>query len=143
MTEQADEAPGPKQLQAALLAILAARYPLVFSWPPKVPLAIGIDAAVREATGADPFTVHCVLRGWTQRTTYLRSVASGYSRKNLDGSVAGHPTPSQRAHAAASYTRLADYLRREKGMRVHDLDPRLSYRNRAAHHSITGEKASP
>lgn len=65
------------------------------------PLAIGIDKQIRYALGGryGRKPISLVLAWWTRLPDYLRSVARGRPRVNLDGTVAGEVSESHRAKA--------------------------------------------
>jgi len=93
---------------AAILADWRARWPAVFTTP--VPLAIGITRAIKAELGrGHSRDVSSTLHHWTRRSAYLRAVARGDMRRNLDGSAAGIPTDDARAHAQQL---LAQYAHR-------------------------------
>lgn len=66
------------------------------------PLAIGIHAKLRELDpAAFPHrALSRFMRYWTGRRVYLEALAAGAQRVNLDGSLAGSPTPEEMAKAA-------------------------------------------
>jgi len=76
----------------AILAEWQARWPAVFT--KSVPLAIGISRCIKEQlSGQFPKRdIGITLHYWTNRNSYLRAVARGVPRRNLDGSEAGVPT---------------------------------------------------
>jgi len=93
---------------AAIVADWRVRWPAVFTTP--VPLAIGITRAIKaELGGGYSRHVSRTLHHWTRRSAYLRAVARGDMRRNLDGSAAGIPTDDARAHAQQL---LAQYAHR-------------------------------
>ena len=86
----------------ALIAEWCARWPAAFTRP--VPLAVGFSGQIKRALRAEgkPFdnkmlsmTVHL----WSRQSAYLRAVARGEMRVNLDGSEAGLPDDSARQEA--------------------------------------------
>ena len=85
---------------AQILADWRARWPAVFTKP--VPLAIGISRHIKQELGAARpkyREIGSALHYWTNRNGYLRAVARGEMRRNLDGSEAGIPDEETRAHA--------------------------------------------
>ncbi|MGI4942868.1 MAG: ProQ/FINO family protein, partial [Janthinobacterium lividum] len=80
------------------LAEFRRRWPAVFTTP--VPLAIGADKLIRaELSEMTTMRLKEVLGPWTHSTAYLRAVAAGVERINLDGSPGGVPDEEQREHA--------------------------------------------
>src|SRR5690242_2612490 len=100
----------------ALRETLAERYPAVFTWPPTVPLAIGIHQAISEATGVDPKVVGHHLRFWTRQLTYQRRLAAGDQRRNLDGSLAADPIVTEEQREAATQ-QIRDAMATIRGVR--------------------------
>ena len=69
-----------------------------------MPLAVGfsrqIKAALRaEGKGFDRKTLGVTIQQWTTQSAYLRAVARGEVRRNLDGSEAGTPDDAARQSA--------------------------------------------
>jgi sRNA-binding protein len=88
---------------AAILADWRRRWPAVFTRP-VVPLAIGISRDIKatlraEGTAIGHKSITVTLRRWTTRGPYLRAVARGEMRRNLDGSEAGVPDDAARQYA--------------------------------------------
>ena len=84
------------------LADWRTRWPQAFTKP--VPLAVGfsghIKAALRaDGTGYDRKTLGMAIQQWTLQGAYLRAVARGEMRRNLDGSEAGMPDEATRQSA--------------------------------------------
>ncbi|MGH7104510.1 MAG: ProQ/FINO family protein [Acetobacteraceae bacterium] len=78
------------------------RWPAVFTKP--VPLAIGVSRHIRmalqaEGKGIDRKTIGIIVHRWTMQSAYLRAVACGAMRHNLDGSEAGIPDDAARQYA--------------------------------------------
>jgi sRNA-binding protein len=91
---------------AALLADWATRWPAVFTTP--MPLAIGVARRIKDALGqAGHRDIGAALHHWTNRRPYLRAMARGEMRRNLDGSEAGLPDEAARAYARESLARRA------------------------------------
>jgi sRNA-binding protein len=81
-----------------ILAVWQVRWPAVFTKP--VPLAIGISRRMREQLPEFPRReIGIALHSWTNRRGYLRAMARGDMRRNLDGSEAGIPTEEAREQA--------------------------------------------
>jgi sRNA-binding protein len=101
-----------------LNAKLCRLYPAVFSWPPSVPLPVGIDKTIAELMQVDRVVVSQFLWFWTSRTSYLIRMAMGDNRRNLDGSICDQPdTPEgPRIEAikalAKQYQRIGDFGKR-------------------------------
>jgi len=79
---------------AALIAEWRARWPAAFT--KAVPLAAGFSGQIKAALRAedrpiDRKTVSMAIHLWTRQSAYLRAVARGEMRRNLDGSEAGLP----------------------------------------------------
>jgi hypothetical protein len=96
---------GPKRAKrrpqrSALSQRLLRDFPKAFKYPP-VPLAIGIGLKLRELLGAEfkPADIRAFLHAWTSGPRYLKGVARGEMRRNLDGSPAGLPESKHRADA--------------------------------------------
>ena len=85
---------------SALSERLFSEFPKVFKYPP-VPLAMGSGLKLRELLGAEfkPGEIRGFLQAWTSGPRYLKAVARGEMRHNLDGSRAGLPAPEHRADA--------------------------------------------
>ena len=86
----------------AVLAGYRARWPAVFTKP--VPLASGISrhmkaALLADGEAADRKALGVVLHLWTMQSAYLRAMARGDMRRNLDGSEADLPDEAARQHA--------------------------------------------
>jgi sRNA-binding protein len=83
---------------------LFAAFPEAFKYPP-VPLAIGIGPRLCELLSPEfkPAEIRVFLHAWTSGPRYLKAVARGEMRRNLDGSPAGLPEPK---HCAAAKERL-------------------------------------
>ncbi len=74
------------------------RWPAAFTTP--VPLAIGADKLIRaEMPELTAMHFREVLGAWMYSVAYLRAVAAGVERINLDGTPAGVPDEEQRARA--------------------------------------------
>ena len=84
----------------ALAERLFRDFPNVFKYPP-VPLAMGSGLKLRELLGTEfkPAEMRAFLQAWTSGPRYLKAVARGEMRHNLDGSPAGLPAPEHRADA--------------------------------------------
>jgi sRNA-binding protein len=86
----------------ALIAEWCARWPAAFTKP--VPLAVGFSGQIKAALRAEdsPFDrkmVSMAIYLWTRQSAYLRAVARGEMRCNLDGSEAGLPDDTARQEA--------------------------------------------
>ncbi|MBV8399504.1 MAG: hypothetical protein JOZ17_12300 [Acetobacteraceae bacterium] len=83
----------------ATLADWRARWPAVFTKP--VLLAVGISHRMREQLPAEfpRREVGIALHSWTNRRGYLRAMARGDMRRNLDGNEVGIPTEEAREQA--------------------------------------------
>jgi sRNA-binding protein len=86
----------------ATIADWRERWPAVFTRP--VPLAVGISGHIKAALRAEGnifdsktlgMSIHC----WTQQSAYLRAMARGEIRRNLDGTEAGVPDDEARQNA--------------------------------------------
>jgi hypothetical protein len=86
--------------KSALSERLFRDYPKAFNYPP-VPLAVGIGLKLHELLGAEfkPADIRAFLHAWTSGPRYLKGVARGEVRRNLDGSPAGLPESKHRADA--------------------------------------------
>ncbi len=81
------------------------RWPAVFTKP--VPLAVGITAQIKAVLIAEGKLVEAkhrrgigvTLHRWTTQSAYLRAIARGDVRRNLDGSEAGFPAEDARNYA--------------------------------------------
>jgi len=87
---------------AALIDEWRMRWPAAFT--KAVPLAIGFSGRIKAAMRAegkpmDRKAVSMAIRLWTRRSAYLRAVARGEMRRNLDGSEAGIPDDAARHEA--------------------------------------------
>ena len=96
---------GPKRAKrrpqrSALSQRLLRDFPTAFKYPP-VPLAIGIGLKLRDVLGAEfkPGEIRGFLQAWTSGPRYLKAIARGEMRHDLDGSPAGLPAPEHRADA--------------------------------------------
>ena len=114
-----DEQQTPQQRRVARHAKIAAlhadwrnRFPAAFTKP--VPLAIGIVRQIRQALppGTGSRDVSRAVHRWTQRPSYLKAVARGEARRNLDGSEAGVPDEAARDYARRT---LAEREQRARG----------------------------
>jgi hypothetical protein len=88
-----------------------------FAEPPQ-PLAVGIRSQIVELVGGqyEEWLIAKLCRWWTGRPDYLRAVAEGGRRINLDGSQAGEVTASQRAYAAQ---KLDEWQKQKEAQRAH------------------------
>jgi len=79
---------------------LFAAFPRAFRYPP-VPLAVGIGRELCQLMGPQfkPAEIRAFLHAWTSGPRYLKAVARGEMRRNLDGSPAGVPEAEHRAAA--------------------------------------------
>jgi ProP effector len=90
-------APGTNSTNA-LAERLRATFP-VFS--DAAPLAIGIHKAIRERLpDVDAGQLRLTMKRHTSSTRYLKALATGETRLDLDGQPAGSVTPEQREQAA-------------------------------------------
>ena len=85
-----------------LIAEWCVRWPAAFT--KAVPLAVGfsgqIKAALRaEGNPVDRKRLSMAIHLWTRQSAYLRAVAHGEMRRNLDGSEAGLPDDAARQEA--------------------------------------------
>lgn len=109
---------------AALIDEWRIRWPAAFT--KAVPLAVGFSGQIKTAMRAegkpmDRKTVSMAIRLWTRRSAYLRAVARGEMRRNLDGSEAGVPDDAARQEAqtilderAARHAERARYERERR-----------------------------
>jgi sRNA-binding protein len=86
----------------ALIVDWRTRWPRVFARP--VPLAVGFSGRIKAAMQAegqpiDRKALNMAIRLWTQQSAYLRAVARGEVRRNLDGCEAGLPDDAARQEA--------------------------------------------
>jgi sRNA-binding protein len=86
----------------AIIADWRKQWPEVFTKP--VPLAVGITGQIKAATRANDRTYDRKAFGmsihiWTMQNSYLRALARGEMRRNLDGSGAGIPDEAARQAA--------------------------------------------
>ena len=86
----------------ATLAEWRERWPAVFTKP--VPLAVGFSGHIKAVLRAEgkPIerkTFGMTIHNWTMQSAYLRAVAWGEMRRNLDGSEAGVPDDAAREYA--------------------------------------------
>jgi sRNA-binding protein len=98
---QARRSPSPPWMEA-ILTDWRRRWPAAFARP--VPLAVGISRHIKEALRAegeavDREAIGGTLHRWTMQGAYLRAVARGEMRRNLDGSAAGVPDDAARQQA--------------------------------------------
>jgi sRNA-binding protein len=97
--------PGPPPRPPWMEAILTdwrTRWPAAFTKP--VPLAVGITGHIKAALRAegvamDRKSMGVTIYRWSMLGTYLRAVARGEMRRNLDGSEAGVPDEAARQQA--------------------------------------------
>jgi hypothetical protein len=89
------------------LALLAQLYPCAFiTWPlcsgaPIAPLAINIDKVLVAALGWSRARIRRALRRYASQPGYLRGLAAGRRRRDLDGGEGAKATATERAHARA------------------------------------------
>jgi sRNA-binding protein len=86
----------------ATLAEWRERWPAVFTKP--VPLAVGFSGHIKAVLRAEGKTIErktfgMTIHNWTMQSAYLRAVAWGEMRRNLDGSEAGVPDDAAREYA--------------------------------------------
>jgi sRNA-binding protein len=91
-----------EQQMDAILADWRERWPAAFTQ--RAPLAVGISRHIKEALQAegkaiDRKALGITLHRWTMHGVYLRAMARGEMRRNLDGSAAGIPDEAARAYA--------------------------------------------
>ena len=107
--------------EAALIAEWRVRWPAAFT--KAVPLAAGFSGQIKAALRAedrpmDRKTVSMAIHLWTRQSAYLRAVARGEMRRNLDGSEAGLPDDAACQEAQRLLderaTRHAERARRER-----------------------------
>jgi sRNA-binding protein len=97
-----------KSLDQAITA-LAELYPGTFTaerWKPHRPLKIGIDQNIIAAGLLTAEEAERVLRRYTGRLQYQRSVVVGAARIDLSGNSVDLVTPEQAAHAAKRIRRI-------------------------------------
>jgi sRNA-binding protein len=111
--------------EAALIAEWRTRWPAAFT--KAVPLAVGfsgqIKAAVRaEGKPVDRKMLSLAIYLWTHQSAYLRAVARGEMRRNLDGSDADIPDDTARQEAQrlldARAAKHAERARREQARKL-------------------------
>ena len=80
---------------------LAGQYPDLFNLDAPKPLAVGLGKVIAAASpeGISRVTMRRVLERWTQTQGYLRAIAEGGFRYNLDATPAGAITDKHRRHA--------------------------------------------
>lgn len=105
-----DEADGAERRRLAEL--LAELCPAVFGYPP-APLATGAhrDLAALLAGEVDPQALAVFLARWTHHKPYLRALAAGETRRDLNGQPTEAPTAEHQQIAAEA---LARRERRER-----------------------------
>jgi sRNA-binding protein len=110
---------------AALIAEWRVRWPAAFTRA--VPLAIGFSRQIKAAIRAkgkpvDRKTLSVAIYLWTRQSAYLRVMARGEMRRNLDGSEAGLPDDAARQEAQRLLderaVRHAERARRERERRL-------------------------
>jgi len=110
---------------AAILEDWRRRWPAAFTRP--VPLAVGISRQIKTALQAEGKAIErnaigIVIHRWTMQSAYLRAMAQGAVRRNLDGSEAGIPDDAARQDAQKLLqeraARLAEKERRRQGKRA-------------------------
>ena len=93
-----------------LTEYLMETYPATFPRPPAapVPLAIGIHRVILEAVqGRSSYnTLKVFLKRWTDKVWYLKALAAGEPRRNLDGTLSGDPSEAERQVAAKALDAL-------------------------------------
>jgi sRNA-binding protein len=106
---------------AVLMAEWSARWPAAFT--KAVPLAVGFSGQIKAAMRAegkplDRKTLSMTIHLWTWQSAYLRAVAWGEMRRNLDGREAGLPDDEARQEAQRLLderaVRQAERARRER-----------------------------
>ncbi|HUB50104.1 MAG TPA: ProQ/FINO family protein [Acetobacteraceae bacterium] len=106
---------------AALIADWRTRWPAAFTKP--APLAAGFSGQIKAAVRADGKPVDRKMLSlaiylWTHQSAYLRAVARGEMRRNLDGSDANIPDDAARQEAQklldARAAKHAERARREQ-----------------------------
>jgi len=85
-----------------ILADWRERWPAAFTKP--VPLAVGFSGQMKAALRAEGKAIDrklfgIAIRRWTMHGAYLRAVARGEMRRNLDGTEAGVPDDAARQDA--------------------------------------------
>ena len=114
--EQSREAQELRRARSdALLLELRTRWPALFTTP--VPLAIGIDGAIRDTlrreaaaagTAAPPWSViKGAIAWWTRQNGYREALATASHRIDLDGQPAGKIAERDREHARERLAALA------------------------------------
>ena len=90
-----------REKDAKAMAWLAGQYPDLFNPDAPRPLAVGICKAIVAASpeGISRITMQRVLERWTKAQGYLRAIADGDFRYNLDNMPAGAITDKHRRHA--------------------------------------------
>jgi sRNA-binding protein len=99
-TNQPAQRHAHKSGKNALSERLFLEFPKLFKYPP-VPLAIGTGPKLLEVLGNEfkPAEIRTFLQAWTSGPRYLKAVARGEMRRNLNGSPAGLPEAEHRADA--------------------------------------------
>jgi len=97
----ARRSPRPPWVEA-ILTDWRKEWPAVFTKP--VPLAVGISGQIKAAARANDKTYDRKALGmsihlWTMQSAYLRALARGEMRRNLDGSEAGVPDEAAQQEA--------------------------------------------
>jgi hypothetical protein len=92
--------------QNALFLKLRAISPALFTAIPPPPMAIGMHNQILERLGCDVKDLRAVLSRWSRSPRYLKALASGVMRVNLDGSEAGKPTRTERDRAVERLAEL-------------------------------------
>ena len=89
--------PGPARRPDPVLATLTSTFAVFRAG---LPLAIGIHKAIKtRLPDVGEAALRMTLKAYTASTKYLKAVANGKQRFDLDGQVAGDITPEQRAQA--------------------------------------------
>ena len=109
-------ATSPAAPKNSTLAVLMENFPVFRDCRP---LALGIHKAILDKMpGLDPALVRSAMKAHTASTRYLKALAGGRDRFDLDGAVAGEVTEEQRQLAETTlqdrFQRLAQRRREEE-----------------------------
>lgn len=111
--------PGPSRRPDPVLATLTSTFAVFRAG---LPLAIGIHKAIKERLpNLSDGALRATLKAYTASTKYLKAVANGRQRFDLDGQVAGEIAPEQRELALATlkerFRKAAEQKRAEQAAR--------------------------
>jgi hypothetical protein len=91
----------------ALTATLSERWPLAFNPLHRRALAIGTYEVILAELACDPFALSVALRRWCGHSHYLRALAFGHHRHNLEGEDVCAIATEAKAHARRRLARRA------------------------------------